>query len=554
MNQLELPPLSRNGRAQTLPAAAPRKRLFGRLRWPLVAGAAVLLVAGLVLALLQVRAHAAPSFVTQPVARQTFVQSVTASGTVNPQNTIAVGSQVSGTISEIDVDYNSTVHKGQVLARLDPTPFQAALAQAQASLNQAQAQAQASSASATGSQAAVVSAQQTLAAQRDTTASNEAAIAAAQANVSKSQSALGLAQQTVARDKTLLSQGYVAQSQADSDDTNLAAAQAAYDGSVVALRQARSQAQASGSQTLASQAQVQQSAAQAQSAAATSDAGAAAIGIQQAQVEQAQINLAHATITSPVDGTVIARSVSVGQTVAASFQTPTLFSIAQDLKKMEVDLNVGEPDIGSVKAGDPVSFTVLAYPGETFHGTVQQVRQNPTTISNVVTYQTVVLVDNGSGKLRPGMTANATIQVSAVPNALVIPLQALSYTPPSGSVTHRKRTTATTSSAAAPAANASAGTSSAWGSSLDSSASLVAGGTSRVFVERNGSLQAVPVKIDAIEETSAAVTPLRGSLSAGDALAIGDSSTTQTSAHRSTAATTSSPFGGGGGRGLGGIR
>ncbi|MGB8203302.1 MAG: efflux RND transporter periplasmic adaptor subunit, partial [Candidatus Baltobacteraceae bacterium] len=513
------------------------------------AAAALALVVGLVLAALQMRAHAAPSFVTQPVARQTFVQTVTASGTVNPQNTIAVGSQVSGTISAIGVDYNSTVRKGQVLARLDPTPFQAALAQARASLAQAQAQAQASSASATGSQAAVISAQATLAAQRDTAASNEAAIAAAQANVGKSESALNLAQQTLARDKTLLAQGYVAQSQADGDETNLAAAQATYENAVVSLQQARAQAQASGSQTLAQQAQVQQQAAQAQSAAATSDAGQAAIAIEQAQVEQAQLNLDHTTIASPVDGTVIARNVSVGETVAASFQTPTLFSIAQDLKKMEVDLNVGEPDIGSVKAGDPVSFSVLAYPNETFHGTVQQVRQNPTTISNVVTYQTVVLVDNSSGKLRPGMTASATIQISAVPNALVVPLQALSYSPPSGSVARRTRKTAT--AAGAPAANAPSAGSSPWGASLDPSAALVAGGTSRVFVERSGSLQVVPVRVDAIEGTAAAVTPLRGTLSAGDAVAIGDSTQAQ-SAHRSTAPAASSPFAGGS-RGLGGI-
>jgi HlyD family secretion protein len=549
MKLIDLPPLSLNGH---LPGAAPRKRRFGgRLQRPLIAAAAVLTALVLALLVVQFRAHAKPSFVTQPVVRQTFVQSVTASGTVNPQNTIAVGSQVSGTISTIDVDYNSTVHKGQVLAQLDPTPLQAALQQAQASLAQAQAQAQASSAGATGSQAAVVSAQATLAAQRDSAASNEAAIAAAQANVDKSQSALNFAQQTLARDKTLLAQGYVAQSQADGDETNLSAAQAAYESAVVALQQARAQAQASGSQTVAAQAQVQQQAAQAQSAAATSDAGDAAIGIQQAQVEQAQLNLEHATITSPVDGTVIARNVSVGETVAASFQTPTLFSIAQDLKKMEVDLNVGEPDIGSVKAGDPVSFSVLAYPNQTFHGTVEQVRQNPTTISNVVTYQTVVLVDNGSGALRPGMTANATIQISAQPNALVVPLQAFSYTPPSGSVAHRAHQTPASSSAGASAANASSAGSSPWGTSLDPNAALVAGGTSRLFVERNGTLQVVPVKVDAVQGTDASVTPLRGSLSAGDALVVGDS--TQTAAtHRATAATTSSPFAGGS-RGLGGI-
>jgi HlyD family secretion protein len=546
MKLIELPPISRNGHTPHVPPS--RTSRFGPVRRPLAVGLAILLVGSLVAAFFAMRVGAAPSFVTQPVARQTFVQSVTASGTVDPQNTIAVGSQVSGTIAQIDVDYNSTVHTGQVLARLDPTPFEAALAQAKASLAQSQAQAQASNAGAASSQAGVAAAQATLAAQRETTASNQAAIATAQANVSKSQSALGFAQQTVARDKTLLAQGFVAQSQLDSDETNLSAAQAAYEGAVVAVQQARAQALASSSQTSASQAQVQQQAAQAQSAAATGEAGEDAVAVQQAQVDQAEINLEHATITSPVDGTVIARNVAVGETVAASFQTPTLFSIAQDLTKMEVDLNVGEPDIGSVKAGDPVSFNVLAYPNETFHGTVEQVRQNPTTISNVVTYQTVVLVDNASGQLRPGMTANATIQTSATPNALVVPLQALSYTPPSGSVTRHARGPASPSGAAA-ASGAPAG-SSPWGASLVPNATLVAGGSGRVFVERNGHLQVVPVKVDAIAGTSAAVTPLRGTLAAGDAVAVGDSTGAQAAAHRSTTAQAAAPFGG---RGLGGI-
>jgi HlyD family secretion protein len=542
MKQLELPPISLNGAA--LPVGSPpRRRGASRKRWWLAALAAIALAVTSALVVLQLRAGARPTFATQPVARQTFVQTVTASGTVNPQDTIAVGSQVSGTISEIDVDYNSTVHAGQVLARLDPTPFRAALDQAQAALAQTQAQARAASASAVGSQASIVSAQATLAGQRDTTASNQAAIEAARANVTKSASALTFAQQTVARDKALLSQGYLAPSQADSDGSALAAAQAAYDGAQVALQQARAQASASASQTLASQAQVQQQDAQAQGAAATSDASVAAIGVQQAQVEQAQINLAHATIASPVDGTVIARGVSVGQTVAASFQTPTLFTIARDLKKMEVDLNVGEPDIGAVKAGDPVAFTVLAHPNDTFHGVVSQVRQNPTTIQNVVTYQTVVLVDNGDGRLRPGMTANATIDVSSLPNALVVPLQALSYTPPGGSVARRRSPSVTSSSAASSSAPSnstssnsalSAAASSPWGASLDANATLTPGGAARLFVERSGSLQPVPVRVDAIQGTSAAVTALRGTLNAGDAVVTGDS--VQAGAHRSTQA------------------
>ena len=146
----------------------------------------------------------------------------------------------------------------------------------------------------------------------------------------------------------------------------------------------------------------------------------------------------------------MARDVSVGQTVAASLQTPTLFSIAQDLGKMEVDINVAEPDIGNVKPGDTVDFSVLAYPNRTFHGTVAQVRINPQTVNNVVTYDVVVLVDNRDGALLPGMTANATIDVATAKNALVVPLSALQWSP------HANASTGTASSAA--------GSQSPWGS------------------------------------------------------------------------------------------
>ena len=150
-------------------------------------------------------------------------------------------------------------------------------------------------------------------------------------------------------------------------------------------------------------------------------------------MRQAQLNLQKTIVTSPVDGTVVARNVAVGTTVAASFQTPTLFSIAQDLSKMEVDLAVGEPDIGNVKPGESVDFGVLAYPNQTFRGVVSQVRINPVTTQNVVTYTTVVLVDNRAGKLLPGMTANAAIHVAKASNALVVPVAAFAYRPAAGS-------------------------------------------------------------------------------------------------------------------------
>ena len=263
---------------------------------------------------------------------------MTASGTVNPQNLISVGTQVSGTIASIDVDFNSKVRKGQVLARLDPSTFEAQLAQAQAALAQAQAQVV---------QAAASAEQRRIGHRRRQRERNRriAAIAAAKANVAKTQAALDLARKTAGRDSALLSQGYIAQSTVDTDRANVA-----QDESDVASAQAAvAQAQA---QNVAGNATIGQDAATAQSQAAGTQAARANVLAAQAVVRQDELNLEHTVIASPVDGTVVARDVSVGQTVAASLQTPTLFSIAQNLSKMEVDINVGEPDIGNVKPGD----------------------------------------------------------------------------------------------------------------------------------------------------------------------------------------------------------
>ena len=412
--------------------------------WRAIA-AAVLIVAIVVTGVLvyQARATGAVAYQTTPVAQQDLVQTVSATGTVNPQNTISVGTQVSGTISEVDVDYNTKVKKGEVLARLDPTALQAALDSAKAQLAQAQAQAAAAQNTAVGAslgiQTADAAAQAAAAnarAAQATAQSSEQAIATAESNVTSAQSALNVANLTVSRDNTLLAQGYIAQATVDSDRSNAVAAQGAVQAAQNAVNQARSQAAASAAQAQASIAQnassgsaAQASAVQAAGSADTAQAGAAAIQIQAANVSTAQTNLAHSVITSPVDGTVIARDVSVGTTVAAGLQTPTLFSVAQDLSKMEVDLAVGEPDIGSVKAGEGVDFSVLAFPNRTFHGVVSQVRKNPVVTSNVVTYTAVVLVDNNDQALLPGMTANATIDVQKAANALVVPLAALSFHP-----------------------------------------------------------------------------------------------------------------------------
>ncbi|HZX68066.1 MAG TPA: efflux RND transporter periplasmic adaptor subunit [Candidatus Elarobacter sp.] len=540
----------------------------------------MLVIVAILAAIVIVRSRAsAVSYATVPVQTGALAQTVTASGTLNPQNTINVGSQVSGSILEIDADFNSKVKKGQVLARLDPTTFQASLDQANATLAQSVAQAAATGATASGGPSSIEEAQAQaqasaagVQAAKMTADAAQAAIATAQTNVTKDESALQLAQQTITRDRQLLSQGYIAQSQADTDQSNLVGAQSTLASARAAVSQAQAQAAASNAQIATANAQAQAQNAQtgvsdatAANQVATHDASVAAIGIQQANLKTAQANLDHTIITSPVDGTVIARDVSVGQTVASSLQTPTLFAIAQDLSKMELDLAVGEPDIGRVAAGDPVSFSVLAYPNRTFTGTVEQVRKNPTTVSNVVTYTSVVIVSNKDNALLPGMTANATIQVAHVDNGSIVPLAALSYTPPAGSIQrgHRPATAGgakPNAGATTPnAANATSASASPWGTTGASSGSAVtAGSTGRIFVVRSGKLTPVAVKVGLINETQASVTPVRGTLSTTDQVVIGDSHST--SGSRTTARNpltgAGAPAGGGGGRGgtLGGAR
>jgi len=455
------------------------------------------------------RPRATTAVVTQPVTQGTLSQSVTATGTVNPQDTINVGTQVSGTISQLYVDYNSKVKKGQVLAKLDPTSFLAALDSARASLAQSQAQAAAGADGATGSQSTVAAAQAGVAA-------DQQAIASAKSQIAKDQAAYALAQQTLSRDKQLLSQGYIAQSQYDTDNSNAIAAQSTLAAAQIAVTQAQAQETAQVATTAADSAQ-------ALGAQSTATASEAAIGIQQAQVAQAQYNLNNSVITSPVDGTVIARDVSVGETVAAGLQTPTLFSIAKDLTKMEVDLQVGEPDIGNVKVGDPVSFTVLAYPTRTFTGTVTQVRKNPTTVSNVVTYTTVVDVNNQDGSLLPGMTANATINVASVNNATIVPLAALQWHPAAGTFKGRKASSNTAQTQNANGANP-------WGATGSTgSATIVAGTRGHVFVSQGKTVHIVPVNVQMVSGTNAAVTPVSGTLAAGTPLVVaGGASVTHT--------------------------
>jgi HlyD family secretion protein len=269
---------------------------------------------------------------TASVTRGALTQAVTATGTLNPVVNVQVGSQISGNIQKLFVDFNSPVQAGQVVAQIDPAVFQASVTQAEGDLANARA-------------------------------------------------ALELARVTAKRTEELVAKQNSAQSELDQ--------------AVAALHQAE-----------------------------------AMVTIKEGALQKARVDLDHCTITSPIDGIVISRSVDVGQTVAASLSAPVIFTIANDLAKMQIDANVAEADIGTVEAGQKVDFTVDAFPKRTFHGEVVQVRNAPITVQNVVTYDTVIGVNNSDLKLKPGMTANVSIVGAQRDNALKVSNAALRFRPP----------------------------------------------------------------------------------------------------------------------------
>jgi HlyD family secretion protein len=290
-----------------------------------VAFAALLVVAVLVIG----RKGDGVEFRTETATRGTIQATVTATGTVNAVTTVLVGTQVSGTIKNLYVDFNSHVKKGQLIARIDPEMFEAQVAQARA-------------------------------------------------NVEKAAATFRDAERSFRRNQELFAKNLVPRSDLDTAETN-------FDSSRAGLEQAK------------------------------------------AALKVAETNLRYTSILSPVDGVVISRAVDIGQTVAASFQTPTLFTIAQDLTKMQIDTNVAESDIGMVKVGQDVEFTVDAYPDTVFKGKVWQIRQAPITVQNVVTYDVVIQVNNKDLKLMPGMTANVSIIIAKRNDVVRIPNAALRF-------------------------------------------------------------------------------------------------------------------------------
>ncbi|MBF0121035.1 MAG: efflux RND transporter periplasmic adaptor subunit [Desulfobacterales bacterium] len=286
-----------------------------------------------------------PKFRTEKIVKGDIQAYVSATGTLNAVTTVLVGTQVSGTIKAIYVDFNSKVKANQLIAQIDPSTFLAQMEQAKANL------------------------------------------LAAEANVEKSEAVLIDSKRVMDRNRELFLKNLIAKSDFETSETNYRSAKA---------------------QVNVNRAQVAQN---------------------RASLKLVETNLKYTDILSPVDGIVISRNVDVGQTVAASFQTPTLFNIAQDLTKMQIDANVDEADIGRIVLNQTVEFTVDAYPDIAFKGSVSQIRNAPITVQNVVTYDVVIAVTNSDLKLKPGMTANVSIIIATREDVLKIPNAALRFKP-----------------------------------------------------------------------------------------------------------------------------
>lgn len=306
---------------------------------------ALIIIAALVTPFVLKKQNGKVQYATEPVQKRTITQIVEATGTIEPINTVSIGSQVSGRIDEIFVDYNSFVEKGQQLAQIDTSLFEAQLQQSEANIN------------------------------------------SARATLDKNQALLDYDTKTYHRYRNLYDRNLVSKNDLDS-------AESAYKSDLA--------------QVAAAKASIMQA---------------------QANYATAAANMGYTKIVSPVKGIVISKEVEVGQTVAASFQTPTLFTVAEDLTKMRIETSVSEADIGKVKEGQEVEYTLDGYPDSTFKGKVTQVRLSPTTESNVVTYTVIIEVENDEGKLMPGMTANVSIITGKKEDILTVPNVALKFTP-----------------------------------------------------------------------------------------------------------------------------
>lgn len=372
----------------------------------------------------------APQYMTAKVERGNLRNTVTATGALQAVTTVAVGSQASGTLSSLNADFNSVVKKGQVIAQLDPSVPKAQVDQARANLQQARASLQQAVAGVSGSRAGVSDAQAKALAARSTVQNNQSGVSSVQANQAVLKAQLDDALTFLKQQEYLMKSGVIAQREYDLANTAYKTAQARYNQGLAQVNQAvLSQQSSAGSGVAQSQAQIQQSQAQVQQSQAQVQQAQAQVQQAEAALRLAEVNLAHTTITSPIDGIVVSRDVNVGQTVAASLSAPTLFTIAGDLTQMQVIANIDQADIGVVEQAKSVKFSVDAFPGKEYDGQIQQMRLNPQNVQNVVTYNVVIDVNNPDQKLKPGMTANLTITIDERNNVLKVPNSALRFIP-----------------------------------------------------------------------------------------------------------------------------
>ena len=375
----------------------------------------------------------ATQYMTAKIERGNLRNTVTATGTLQAVTTVQVGSQASGTISALYADFNSKVKKGQIVAQLDPAVSKAQVQQAQANLEQARASLTQARAAVVNSRAGVSGAQASGLAAKSTVQNNQAGVAGAQANVDVLKAQEDDALSLLKQQESLLKSGVIAQRDYDVSMTAYKTAEARYNQAVSQLNQAKLTEQSASSAGIAqSQASVEQSQAQVKQSEAQVAQAAAQVQQAQAALSLAQVNLSHTTIASPIDGIVVSRDVSVGQTVAASLSAPTLFTIANDLTQMQVIANIDQADIGLVEQAKSVKFSVDAFPGKDFDGKIEQLRINPQNVQNVVTYNVVIDVSNPEQKLKPGMTANLTITIDERNNVLKVPNAALRFMPQDG--------------------------------------------------------------------------------------------------------------------------
>jgi HlyD family secretion protein len=386
-----------------------------------------------------------PRFETETLERGTIISTVNTTGIVQAVISVEIGSQVSGKILKLYVDFNSPVKKGQMLAQIDPAMIQAQAGESSANLESARAtlinfQAQYESAvtKVRAAQATVKSSEAQIEISRAALSGSLNAEQSAKANVKKAEAQLENSRVEFKRSEELMKKDFISHTEMDAADTKYKVSLADLDVARSALQQASSSVRSSQLQLDSARYSLESSKVQEDSQRALARSAQAQIQQSRAQVnqaserlKQAQVNLGYTNIFSPIDGVVVSRAVDVGQTVAAAFQAPKLFQIAKDLKDMEVLASVDEADIGKVKEGMESTFTVDAYQDEKFSGLVKQVRKASTMDQGVVKYQVVISAHNPALKLMPGMTANVIITSETRDDCLKVPNGAIRFRPDS---------------------------------------------------------------------------------------------------------------------------